>query len=342
MRIIRSNFKLFVFLMLSSLLLYVFLGKETGMKDEVLGSPVKTVCVGRLLIDVPKISIVSFMGTYFAGWSISAVLDDRNFDGKLIANEIEKSSKRNEKNKPSLEKVLRIDEADKKGAIFVYDRRWVDRKESGRNWVSQIVEVSALVKIKDVTYKFMKEFGRDGDDQFLLDMVKKMSHQQNGIYSNSEGFCIDQIFIPGKGMPPYTETTAISIALKDHPDLRMVLSTAGNIKKSEHLLDREEKNIIKRKYKWLFSTVRKGPRSIDNMPGEEIIDMVRELNGTHSQDFMWESLGNENDIYMPVISFELNTGHGREGPVSSSLKDAQALALWERISATIRRRAVEE
>ena len=74
----------------------------------------------------------------------------------------------------------------------------------------------------------------------------------------------------------------------------------------------------------------------------EILERVDEPNGSTLQSFMWESLSKKDDVYLPNLILEFSTGHGKPGaPVNSSMSDAEALALWEKISASLRRRPVQ-
>jgi hypothetical protein len=80
---------------------------------------------------------------------------------------------------------------------------------------------------------------------------------------------------------------------------------------------------------------------INGFYGEEILQRVDELNGVKLHDFMWESFGHTKDVLLPKLTLELSTGIGRPGaPVNSSLSDVEALALWEKISSSLRRRVV--
>jgi len=57
---------------------------------------------------------------------------------------------------------------------------------------------------------------------------------------------------------------------------------------------------------------------------------------------MWELIHNKTDnVFTPLMSFELSTGHGQPGAtVDSSLTDAQALVLWDKMLSSLRIRPI--
>ena len=70
----------------------------------------------------------------------------------------------------------------------------------------------------------------------------------------------------------------------------------------------------------------------------EVLDHIYELNGTELQSFMWESVASPNDLHLPRISLEFDTGYGQPGEfVNSSLSDSEALLLWDEILSSLRR-----
>jgi len=82
---------------------------------------------------------------------------------------------------------------------------------------------------------------------------------------------------------------------------------------------------------------------LNGIPGEELLQRVDEPNGAKVHGFMWESLADQNDVYLPNLILEFDTGLGRPGnPVNSSLSDAEALALWDKISSSLRRHTTRE
>jgi hypothetical protein len=52
--------------------------------------------------------------------------------------------------------------------------------------------------------------------------------------------------------------------------------------------------------------------------------------------FWWEVDGTENNVFVPHIVFQMDTGKGENGPVPSSLSQEAGMALWDKVSSSIR------
>jgi hypothetical protein len=88
-----------------------------------------------------------------------------------------------------------------------------------------------------------------------------------------------------------------------------------------------------------ISTFRASFREIAGVPGEELIERFTEKNDVHVHSFWWEANGTEDNVFNPHFVFKMNTGSSAQGPVPSSLSDAAALALWDKITSSIRLRS---
>jgi hypothetical protein len=126
-------------------------------------------------------------------------------------------------------------------------------------------------------------------------------------------------------------------SLKGHPDIAIRLDTAVLDKPEESLLKRDAGNDINTRFAGNIKNLGKGPRELNGIPGEELLDRFKENNGTVGHMFMWESPGKGLDVFAPSITLELETGRGRPGnPVNSSLSDEAVLQLWQAISSSLR------
>jgi hypothetical protein len=89
------------------------------------------------------------------------------------------------------------------------------------------------------------------------------------------------------------------------------------------------------------TTLRSGKRNIHGIEGEEVLERVREFNSTTGYGFMWEAGGGVDAVLRPHLLLHMETGTnpspGGE-PVASSLHQDAVLALWDRISSSIRLR----
>jgi hypothetical protein len=157
------------------------------------------------------------------------------------------------------------------------------------------------------------------------------------------GFCIERAIFADP-LPPHTnEQIAMTLGLPGHPDLYvMLMSLAGGIP-SPGLLERTAQMDAAAGAEELLhvSKLRQGRWVINGIGGEEVLERVRELNFTTGYGFNWEAPGTQYDLRKPFLSLELQTGNSeRPGgePVATSLREDALLALWDRISSSIRLR----
>jgi hypothetical protein len=87
--------------------------------------------------------------------------------------------------------------------------------------------------------------------------------------------------------------------------------------------------------------LRTGKRDINKMPGEEVLERVREFNFATTFGFTWETEGAKDNPLQPFLSLELQSGISPQPgakPADASLHEDAVLALWDAISSSIRLR----
>lgn len=158
---------------------------------------------------------------------------------------------------------------------------------------------------------------------------------------SAPGFCIWRgIFV--EPLPPHkTEHIAMHMGLADHPDLAVGMSSMPGGGADPDLLARVAETDASASADELLrvTKLRAQQRVINGIGGEEVLEKVRELNFTTGYGFMWEARGTTGDPMRPSLLLLLETGTSpRAGgkPVDSSLHEDAVLALWERISSTLR------
>lgn len=314
------------------------------MAHEINQIKMQTVCVGRFLIDVPDDAQISYRPAFLSGWSIysDAEETDAAFAERLSATETKHQAAKNERGESSLELVKVIDAGGVFGKIFVHSRFWTHGFENGKRVDSTFAAVDASVRSRDVSFDFAMEIGDDEDVKELLQLVPQLEPRPDKAIPSKSGFCFDGALLRDPLTADQNERVSVSIGLKGHPDVAIALNTMAGLNPDPGLLERDDKNNVKQSNPSNFKTVRKGKRAIGVIPGEEVLELVIEPNGTRSQLFMWESLSQKDSVYRPELILEMHTGHGKPGnPINSSLTDARALALWDRISGSLRLRPVQ-
>lgn len=314
------------------------------MAHEINQIKTQTVCVGRFLIDVPADALISYRPAFLSGWSIysDAEETDAAFAERLSATETKHQGAKNERGESSLELVKIIDAGGAFGKIFVHSRFWTHGFENGKRVDSTFAAVDASVRIRGVSFDLAMEIGDEEDVKELVQLIPQLEPRPDNAIPSKSGFCFDRALLRDPLTAGQNERVSVSIGLKGHPDVAIALNTMAGLNPDPGLLQRDDENNVKQSNRSNFKTVRKGKRSIGGVPGEEVLDLVIEPNGTRSQLFMWESLSQKDSVYLPELIWEMHTGHGEPGnPINSSLTDARALALWDRISGSLRLRLVQ-
>jgi hypothetical protein len=313
--------------------------EATKMAHEINEIKMQTVCVGRFLIDVPADAQVSFRPAFLAGWGLKSDAEETEaaFAERLNATEQKHKTTKNERGGSSLESIQKINIEGVSGKIFVYGRDWVHGFEDGKRVDSTFVAVDASVRVNGVSFDFAREIGSEEDVKRLLQFISQLEARTDGSIPSQPGFCFEDGFLRDPLTAAQNERVAVFIGLKGHADVAIAANTMAGLKPEESLLERDARSSVKQSNPSNFKSIRKGVRPIAGMPGEEMLQIVIEPNGTQSQDFMWESPGEKTDVFHPNFILEMNTGHGQPGsPINSSLTDAKALALWDRISGSLR------
>lgn len=309
--------------------------------QEINAIKMQTVCIGRFLIDVPDDAQISYRRAFIAGWTISSDSEetDAGFTERLAAKEAKLKLSKNDKGGARLESVKEIEGNRAFGKILVHSREWTYGIENGKRVDSTFVAIDALVRINGVSFDFAREIGRETDVQRLLQFISQLGARHDGAIPHQPGFCFEDGFLSEPLTAAQNERVAVFIGLKGHPDVAIAANTMAGLKPAASLLERDARSSVKQSNPSNFKSIRKGVRPIAGMAGEEMLQIVIEPNGTKSQDFMWESPGETDNVFHPIFTLEMNTGHGQPGhPINSSFTDAKALALWERISNSLRLR----
>lgn len=303
----------------------------------------KTICVGRFLLDVPEKAVVTYRGASLSGWEISSWKENEvEFSTAQKEREAKLKIEKNSQGGISLELVRDVRHEDLHGKIFVFNRRSAPEYSGGVKTMHHLVAVQAYVRVANVTYKFESEFSSESEIKNLEEIIRKLKPRENSEIPVVAGFCFGQGFLNDPLTADQSEYTGIFLGLEDHPDLAIGLISLAGIDPGKTLIQRAGENSIKQEYRSHFHTFRQGQRSLNGVPGEEILERVEEPNGSMLQSFMWESLSKTDDVYLPNLVLEFSTGHGKPGaPVNSSMSDAEALALWNKISSSLRRRPVQ-
>jgi hypothetical protein len=154
------------------------------------------------------------------------------------------------------------------------------------------------------------------------------------------GACIEGGFVPWQ---PEFERFALGVRLKEFPDVHFSIEV---IKNQNHLVESSAleprlKGAEKDGGSW-YSRIkffRRGPRELGNWKGFEALARKPEQeNAVESHEFAFVSLGAINDSLQPKLDIKLDTGvrDDQTASVKPSLTDEEAVALWDKLTTSIR------
>jgi hypothetical protein len=314
----------------------------------------KTVCVGRFLIDLPEKAQYSVDHGEIDGFSVSTALESEEaFTARVNAREAEIRAEPDHlggnKNMESVKEVRTG--GGLVGKIFVFGREITDGVAGyGANqehYHYENVAVEGYVHANGLSVDLTTDGYNPANIGNLSKLIAQIVPNPNNHIPTEPGFCIDQLFFRDPLRGDQRERVVMFAGVPDHPDMAIVFSTMAGTKPSEKgLLERSrianaDYTLLEQaRIKDLFA----GKRVINGMPGEQVLTRYTELSFTISHAFMWELKGTRDDVFRPFLTLELQSGvNPRAGgnPLPSSLSESALLDLWEKISSSLRVRPTE-
>lgn len=335
--------------LIASFGMYSAVGFKDDNKVTNLTQKMMTVCVGRFLIDLPEGSVVQFSPAQIAGVGIISLPDYTEPKLQSDLHELEQTLalQKNEYDRRSVEKKSVADAINFKSTVIYHSRTKptpIMRSGVDLAGIDDGITVQAFGIKDSVGYIFKGNLASPRYESNVLRLIKQFEAVPAGSVSLHPGFCVKNGMVRDPLPADDNEYITMFASLKGHPDVAIRLSTAVNDDRiQDSLLTRDAENRTKREYASRITSLRKGPRVINGMPGEEVLDKVREFNRTSAHGLMWVGLGKMNDVLAPNVSLEIRTGKGRPGePVNSSLSNDEVLELWDRVSSSLKIRTTSE
>jgi hypothetical protein len=173
----------------------------------------------------------------------------------------------------------------------------------------------------------------------LSGLVAKLVPNRTNRPPTGPGFCFDGGWFRDPLTADHGEQLIMHAAFPRHPDIDLTLILAAGRKPDEQSLLQRSADVDARlspAEKQRLSNLRAAPRTIGGITGDETVTRALEFNDAVVYSFWWEVNGTEDDVLIPHFSFTIETGKSSNGPVPSSLSQDAALALWDKISSSIR------
>lgn len=335
-------------------------GKVLGQQDEPrstmsevgkMPEKMKTVCVGRFLIDMPEEAHVELARARIQGFDISAFDEStEEFAARLENRETEIRSKadRNGGNK-NLELIREVEtETGLVGKIFVHSRSVTEGTAGNgleiEHYRYEGVAIEALVHGNGVSIDLGSDYYRPDKVDDLFRLVTQLVPNPANHPPRESGFCIDRAYVRDPLKADQLEQITMFAKLPSHPDVDFMLRLAAGLEPDENgLLKRgaaaEGRLSIMERFR--VTRLRAAAREINGLNGEELVRRAIEENDAQVYSFWWEVNGTNDDVMIPHLVFTMTTGNDKDGPVPTSMSEDAALDLWDKITSTIRLRRVE-
>ena len=311
----------------------------------------KTVCIGRFLIDMPDETRFELRTPRIDGFDISSFDEsEADFQVRLAQREAKLRATPDRlggnKNVESASEVKTDNGVI--GKIFVHGRTIREgtraRGMELERYRFENVATEAMVHSQGMSF-YLSANKYDPDQiQNLPRLVAKLVPNPHNQISTEPGFCIDRAWFRDPLTADQGEEVMMSAQLPSHPDIEfLILMAAGNKPNEQSLLERSAAVDAKLSVfdKMHVSNLRASPRPIGGLSGDELVTRFSEKNDALVFTFWWEVNGTVDNVLIPHFSFTMETGKGHDGPVPSSLSQDAAMALWDKISSSIRLRPAE-
>ena len=319
-------------------------------KDEVarMTQKMTTVCIGRFLVDLPQQTQLELTRPRIDGFDISSFDEpEAEFQARLIQRErrLRAAPDRLGGNK-NLESVREVKtDNGVVGKIFVHGRTVREGTRSKgmelERYRFEHVAIEALVHGQGMSFDLSaNKYDPDQIDK-LAKLVAKLVPNRDSSVPTEPGFCVNRAWFRDPLTADQGEEIMMHAQMPSHPDLRFLLILAAGSKPDEQsLLERSADVDAKMSpfEKTRVFNLRADRRTIGGINGDELVTRYAEKNDATVYTFWWEVNGTADNVLIPHLSFTMETGKGSNGPVPSSLSQDAAMALWDRISWSIRLR----
>jgi hypothetical protein len=305
----------------------------------------KTICVGRYLVDVPVQAAISLSHERVAGFEIETIVESEGaFRDRLNARETDINARG-----PALDGTGGMVEArdlripDMIGRILTFGRNRGYLMEEGLRVDDEFVSVEAYAHTAGVSFILTAKYADEARARLAQALLARLRPRREDEIPTVPGFCISRAVFVEPLPVSKSEHVTLHLGLPGHPDMGLAFSSMPGGRTDRGLLARVADTDAESSPDEMLrvAKLRSGQRAINGIDGEEVLERVRELNFTTGYSFMWEAPGSRDDPSKAYLLLNMETGtNPRPGgkPVDSSLHEDAVLALWDSISSSIRLR----
>jgi hypothetical protein len=309
----------------------------------------KSVCVGRFLINLPQDAQVELTRARIDGFELAAFNEtSEEFQKRLAGREAEISARPDHLGgSRNLESTREVStDSGLIGKIFIHSRTVEEGMQgNGLGGVERYrhegITTEALVHGHGISIDLFFEDRNPDLIEDLPRLVNQLVANPDNRIPAEPGFCMDRAYVRDPLSADQREEVMMFARLPNHPDVEfMFIVSAGRKPDAHGVLARNEAadEALSIAERMRVTRLRAAPREIGGLAGEELAELVVEENEARGHSFWWEVNGTEDNVSIPHVVFRMSTGNGNRQPVRSSLSDGAALGLWDKISSRIRLR----
>lgn len=312
----------------------------------------KTVCVGRFLIDVPEEAEIELRQARIDGFDIASFNEtEEEFQKRVADREAQVKAKPDylggNKNMESAREIKT--DSGLFGKIFIHSRKVQEGTQgNGLGGVERYrhegITTEALVHGDGVSIDLSYENRALKWVEDLPRLVSQLVVNSDNRIPAEPGFCMDRVYARDPLRADQREQIMMFGRLPSHPDIEFMFIVSAGLKPDpQGVLARNQAadEALSMAERMRVTRLREALREIGGLAGEELAELVVEENEARGHSFWWEVSGTEDNVFVPHVVFRMSTGNGNRKPVPSSLSDGAALGLWDKISSSIRLRSTE-
>lgn len=316
--------------------------KMTSMSPKLaqLFAKTRPVCFGRFLIDVPEGTQISW-GPARINYEILSYPNQAHIVGAEVQSKLAEYARQKHETEPSM--LVSVQDGPQPGSRILVGY--------ARPWSTSFVNIDGyfplaphafLVTAKDVLANEWREAGEE-----IKDLARRLRPRSADDLPADPGLCIESGFI-AEAEGKYYELISIGFRIlpdvhfslqslkKDRPVASDSLAEAERrVEKAKHMAEAMGLGDEYAKITWL----RKGRRSFAGQEAFEYGGRYPEVRG-NTHEFHLETAGEPGNPLKPTWRVDMDTGvvGDKPGAKAPSLRDEDAVALWDRLLGSVRPR----
>jgi hypothetical protein len=300
----------------------------------------KTMCVGRFLIDVPDVAVTSFRPAFLSGWDITSYPNqtEKEFTDWLTKTEADLKVAKGKDGTPTRYTITPVRVSGVSGNFFISDIHMHSWMEGDKKVSGNVATIFAWVRREGVGFGLYATKRRPEETEELEQIINQIRPLTDGEIPSEPGFCIERAIIRDPLTADQLERVTMFVGFDDRHDVSIAFDTEAGLDGAPPLLERSAQNSVRLADPGAFQPLRRRVRNIGDVEGQESLERVREDNGVESHNFTWESINyNKKDVYKPELMLKLADGFGRPGEqLNASLSDKAVLELWDKMLSSLR------